>query len=269
MNRPAACLPLCLLCVTFVSFVVNSSSVLAQRKKGGEKAETPKVVVALPLAVEAGKATKLTVRGLRIDTVTEVRLHEPKSSGKVLGKATKVSVPANTPPQLVGDSQIEIEITLPAEAAGGSVSFSLVNPAGEGPPHALVIADDTPKLAEKEPNDGFRNAQPLAFPQVVEGTVGRPQDVDVFRFEGRAGRRVAFELQAARYGSALDGILTLYDGQGRVVAVNDDPPFRGDPKLEVSLPAAGTYYLSLIDANDQGGTTHAYRLLAKSASDDR
>ena len=49
-----------------------------------------------------------------------------------------------------------------------------------------------------------------------------PQDVDVFRFEGRAGQRVVAEVLAARLGSPVDSFLTVYDAQGRVLAANDD-----------------------------------------------
>jgi hypothetical protein len=252
---------ICLLCA-LRALCGESSSAFAQ-KKSADKKDAPQIVVALPLAVDAGKTTKLSVRGLRLDGVTEVRLHEPHSTGKVVSKASKVGVPNNTPPELVGDSQIDIEVTLPAEVPGTTLTFSLVSESGESKPHAVLVNDETPRVPEKEPNDGFRTSQPLAFPQIVEGTIGRDQDVDVFRFDARAGATYTFELQAARFGSRVDGVLTLYDAKGRVVAVSDDPPHHGDPKLEATLSAAGTYYLSLIDAHDSGGATHVYRLLAR------
>src|SRR5439155_9242842 len=100
-------------------------------------------------------------------------------------------------------------------------------------------------------------------PQVVDGMVSRPKDVDVFRFDGRAGRRLVFEVLAARHGSALDSILTLYDAAGREVASNDDTPGSVGSRLEVTVPRDGVYYLSLIDAHDQGGPAHVYRLVAR------
>ena len=84
---------------------------------------------------------------------------------------------------LVGDSEVEIEVTLPAEVAGGSVPFTLIGPGGESRPHAIVVHDGAPRMAEKEPNDGFRQAQPVVVPQVVEGSVSRPQ----LHFELRMG----------------------------------------------------------------------------------
>jgi len=66
---------------------------------------------------------------------------------------------------------------------------------------------------------------------------------------------------AARYGSALDSILTLYDADGHTVASNDDlDGTTTDSRLEVTLAKAGVYYVSLIDAHDTGGPAHVYRL---------
>jgi hypothetical protein len=123
-------------------------------------------------------------------------------------------------------------------------------------------------IAEKEPNNGFREAQPLTPGQQVQGAISQKQDVDVYRFEGRAGQHVVAEVLAARYGSALDSFLTLYDGEGRVLASNDDSDGSPDSRLELRLPRDGTYYLSVLDANDEGGPAHVYRLSLRSPPDD-
>ncbi len=237
-------------------------SLPAQPKKES-KDPPPRVIVAMPLAIDAGKTTKLMLRGQGIDTVTEIRVQEPKSSGKVVGKGKKVPVPNQANPAIVGDSEIDIEITLSMEVAGGTVPFSLIGPGGESKPHLLIVKDDTPIIAEKEPNDGFKQAQPITFPCIVEGSIKQGQDVDVFRFEGKQGEKYYFEVQANRFGSPVDGLLTLYDAEGRVVASVDDSPGSVDPIMTVTLTKSGTYYLSLIDAHDQGGAIFLYRLLAR------
>ena len=70
-------------------------------------------------------------------------------------------------------------------------------------------------------------------------------------------------MAAARYGSGLDAALTLYDAAGQQLASNDDRGDNLDPRLEVTLPRAGVYYLSLIDAHDTGGPAHVYRLVVR------
>jgi hypothetical protein len=87
--------------------------------------------------------------------------------------------------------------------------------------------------------------------------------VDVFRFEGKAGDKLLVEVRAGRSGSPLDAMLTLYDAGGRAVAADDDSAGGTDPKLEVTLPRDGAYYLAVIDAHDQGAVMFAYRLAVR------
>ncbi len=220
--------------------------------------DQPKLVVAIPLGVAPGKTSKLVVRGLKIDTATEIHVHDPKSTAKLLAKA-KVNVPNMEDPARVGDSQIEIEVTLPDDYPMGTLSLSVVTPTGESPPYRLLV-DAGPVTAEKEPNNSFKQAQAIPFPQSVDGVIEKPQDVDVFRFEGKEGQAVVIVVFAARYGSPLDSFLTLYTAEGQILASNDDHDGSPDSRIEVTLPKNGNYYVSVIDANDQGGPAHVYRL---------
>jgi hypothetical protein len=247
-------LPLCSLC--FCGFLLHA----ADEKKPDAK-DAPRVVVTVPLGILPGVPTRVTVRGVKLDTATEVRLTDPKATAKLLSKG-KVSLAKEQDPARFGDTQVEVEVTLPPEAAAGG-SFVVVTPAGESKPHQLLVETALPVVAEKEPNNGFQAAQPIALPQVVDGAIQQPQDVDVFRFEGKAGQHVLLEVLAARYGSVLDSILTLYDDAGREIASNDDAGGSADSRLEITLPHDSTYYVSLIDAHDQGGPTHVYRLVAR------
>ncbi len=90
-------------------------------------------------------------------------------------------------------------------------------------------------------------------------------DVDVYRFTGQAGQHLVLEVHAARYGSALDSRLTLYDGAGPEIASNDDADATPDSRLLVTLPETGSYLVSVMDAHDQGGPAHVYRLVVASA----
>jgi len=225
--------------------------------------DKPKVVVAIPLAVPPGATTKLTLRGVKIDTATEIHVHDPKSSAKLL-KKTKVGVGAQEDPNRVGDSQVEIEVTLPADYPMSTFSLSLVTPGGESEPYRLLV-DAEPAIAEKEPNNSFKQAQPIQLPQRIDGVIGQPQDVDVFRFEGKEGQQIVAEVFAARYGSPLDSFLTLYTAEGQIVASNDDMPGSSDSRIEATLPKTGVYYVSVLDANDQGGPAYVYRLVVRPA----
>jgi len=94
----------------------------------------------------------------------------------------------------------------------------------------------------------------------VQGRIDAAKDVDLYRFDGKAGQRVTIEVLAARYGSPLDALLTLYDVEGRILASCDDVAGSPDPRLETTLPRDGGYILGVIDANDEGSPMHLYRL---------
>jgi hypothetical protein len=233
----------------------------AEPKKPDDK--TPKVVMAAPLGLAAGKATKLLVRGLRLDTATEVHLHDPKGTAKILSKG-KAPLPNKEKDDVdrYGDTQIEIEATLSADYAGPIVTLTVVTPSGESAPHTLFV-DHAPVVAEKKPNNSFQKAQPVQLGQTIEGVVNPASDVGVFRFDGKQGQQVVLEVFAARYGSPLDSLLTLYDAGGRIVASNDDVDGTADSRVEATLPTTGAYYVSVVDANDVGSPSNIYRLVMR------
>ncbi len=246
-----------LFCLAASVALASAGAAAAQDAK-----DAPKVLLALPLGVPVGKPTKVTLRGLKLDAVTEVRWADPKVSAavKLLNKG-KAAVPDKMEAARVGDTQVEVEVTVTAEMPGAP-ALVVRTPAGESQAHPLLVETDVPVVAKKEPNGGFRQAQPLSLPCEVEGAIAQAQDVDVFRVEGKAGQTLTAEVLAARFGSALDPMLTLYDAAGRQLAFNDDAE-GSDSKLAFTLPRDGIYYLSLIDAHDTGGPLHVYRLLVR------
>lgn len=240
-------------CCTWITLV---HSVAAQPKPDPKTA--PQILVMVPLGVPVGTTSKVTLRGLRLDTAGEVRVKEPGITAKILSK-TKVGVPNQQDPTKLGDSQIEVEFKIPADFKGTTAECVVKTPQGESAAHRLLV-DAKTVLQEKEPNNGFRQAQSITVPAVVEGKISQPLDVDVFRIDAKAGQQLIIEIHAARHGSPLDSILTLYDSTGQIIASNDDFEGSPDSRIEVRLPQSGTYFISVLDAHDQGGPTHVYRL---------
>ena len=80
----------------------------------------------------------------------------------------------------------------------------VVTPNGETKPHLILLETTLPLIQEKEPNDGFRAAQAVVLPIVVEGSIGRPKDVDMVRFVGKKGQKLHAEVLASRFGSPLE-----------------------------------------------------------------
>jgi len=135
--------------------------------------------------------------------------------------------------------------------------------------------NQTPQpAAETEGNDTPPKAQVVALPATLGGCVGFPGDIDLFRFEGRAGQVVVAEVSARSEHSPLDALLRLRNGAGETVAWSDDEMEKrgplhvglglatqgADPRLEVPLPTDGTYWIEVSDARRHGGPDHVYRL---------
>ncbi len=103
---------------------------------------------------------------------------------------------------------------------------------------------------------------------IVNGRIDKSGDWDVFRFDGHAGEQIVAEVCARRLDSPLDSVLKLTDAAGRQLAFNDDHEDKGsglnthhaDALILATLPADGTYYIHLGDAQRQGGPEYAYRL---------
>jgi hypothetical protein len=221
----------------------------------------PKPLFALRLAAEAGKTTKLTLRGQRLDTATDVRVGEPKSSAKVVGKGRKTGVPNPLSAENVGDSEIDIEITLPNDVGGGSVPVSLIGPGGEGSAATILINGELPVVKEKEPNGGFAEAQPLTGHCCVEGVVRNAQDVDVYRIAGKRGQPLRIEIQARRAGSPLEAMLALSTEKGQLLAQGKIKD--GDPTIEYTPTSDAPLFATVIDSNDLGESFFVYRLLVR------
>ncbi len=242
--------------------IILESPAVAQDKKD-DKSTKPAVKLAVPLAVVAGSTTKVTIRGVRLDEASEVKAASDKAASdkaqiKLISKG-KATLPNMTDAAAVGETQVEIELTLSEEMTAADLTLVVVTSAGEASLVLPVVPKET-LFEDKEANDGFARAQPITAGKVLLGAIEKPKDVDVFRIDLAAGQKLVAEIHAARQGSPLDSIVTLFDSRRQIVATNDDQGGARDSRIEVSVAAPGTYFLSLIDAHDLGSPLHVYRL---------
>jgi len=163
--------------------------------------------------------------------------------------------------------------------------------------------DTLPDCNEIETNDGARDAQQIELPKIINGRINRAGDVDVFRFQGRAGDKIAAEVYARRLNSPLDSLVRLTDAsgnpstgsgseivEGRVVSLsnhvlawNDDHMIEdnhlyenadgllthhADSYLLAELPKDGEYFVQLTDSQNHGGQAYGYRLRIAPAQGD-
>lgn len=218
----------------------------------------PKIIVAIPLAIETGVPVKLTLRGHLLDQIAEVKVGTAELKAEIVSKG-KAAVPQNYDAKRVGETQVELKFTLPSETPSGRVSLVAVNADGASVPYEIVVAKGDELIQEKEPNDGFKTAQPISIGKTLVGTIHDQRNVDVFEIKGEAGQKLTISTVAQQTGSLMDPFLTLYDSAGQVVVGVDDNDGR-DAKLEMTLPKSGSYYITVQDANDAGGPHFVYLL---------
>ena len=128
--------------------------------------------------------------------------------------------------------------------------------------------DSLPECNEIEDDGNTEDAQHIALPQIINGRIGKPGDVDIFRFDANAGDEIVAEVYARRLNSPLDSLLWLSDANGKTLAYNDDNgdknvgllTHNADSYLRLRLPEKGTYFVHLADSQNHGGQDYGYRL---------
>lgn len=128
--------------------------------------------------------------------------------------------------------------------------------------------DALPERSDQEPNDQIGAAQAVTLPAIINGTIAKPGDTDVFSCAGRAGDELVAEVLGRRLGSPLDSVLKITDVDGKVLALNDDHEDVGsgltthhaDSYVRFKLPTDGVYYVHLADTQHKGGPGFPYRL---------
>jgi hypothetical protein len=150
------------------------------------------------------------------------------------------------------------EVTLPAD--GGDFVYR----SGDGPrlSNGVVLdVDDLPEFREAGPDDPPAAERIIPLPAVVNGRIGRPGAVSDWRFAARKGETLLLELRAAQLGSPLQGVLTVEDATGRELGRAEPAGGQLDPQLSFTVPADGTYRVSVRDRfRSRGGPAFAYRL---------
>lgn len=238
------------------------------------------ITAVAPLAISPGKAT-VTLVGVKVDEATAVLVGDAVGATPSTQPATapssqptahiplaqikgrgKVTVPKGAEAAQVGDASVDIELTVPDDTPDGELPLVLTAPSGRSAVVRLLVKRAGEMMDEKEPNNGFRDAQPIEPGKWVRGAISSPGDVDVFRLAGKSGQMLVAEVLAHRRHSLLDSLLVLYDDHGNVLAENDD--FNdADSLIRFTLPSDGTYFLSITDANDRGNPGFPYLLAIK------
>ena len=166
-----------------------------------------------------------------------------------------------------GDYTLEIRDVI-YRGRGDFVYRLTIGGPAPGPVSPPLPATDLPVVGEREPNGSREQAQPVTVPVAIEGRIRKPGGSAYYRFHERKGDKLVMEVEARRYGSPLDSILTLYNARNEVLAENDDwsDPLAGmtahqaDSRLVYTFTADADYFLRIRDVQAKGGEEYSYRL---------
>ncbi len=155
--------------------------------------------------------------------------------------------------------------TMPGGGAIRQAQLRQNNRRSNSVPYAV---DTLPECNEIEDNGTTEDAQHIVLPQIVNGRISKPGDVDIFRFDANAGDEIVAEVYARRLNSPLDSLLWLSDANGKVLGYNDDNgdknvgllTHNADSYLRLRLPETGSYFVHLADSENHGGPDYGYRL---------
>ncbi len=185
-----------------------------------------------PLGGQVGTSVEVALAGRHLGLPAGLEFDSPHlragpaSAGSDGGLLAAVHISANAPP--------------------GPHIATLRTPRGRSNSR-LFYVHETSAGRETEPNDTLPQAQPVELrPQTLHGMMPEIRDIDVFRFEARAGERWTFDLRSLEYGGFLENNLALLDADGRQVAFSDDrDDYLETPFVEHRFARSGTHYLRL------------------------
>lgn len=157
---------------------------------------------------------------------------------------------------------ISLKFTVAPDAAPGMREVRVVTAQGVSTAYLFEVGG-FPEIASAGTNSTPAQAQKLALPIVVNGTLNNNSERDYFSFDAKKGQRIAFNLKGFRLNAFaqtfFNPVLYLYDAKGKELAKNLGR-FGLDPAFEWTAPEDGTYNILVRDMLWRGSPASVYRL---------
>ena len=194
------------------------------------------------------------------DLDSRYRLHVGDFPRPSVAFPAGVPIQVETQVKLLGDAMGPIEKSIMLDGLTGETQDVAIAE-GRTPGIVRVRTSDFPNVAEQEPNDSLQSATPSQHGPLcaLNGILEKDGDRDYYQFEAEAGSAFEISVYAARIGSPVDSMLTLYGPDNRLLSSNDDGLIH-DSLLRFVANESGTYKLCVQDHLGRGGPTHVYRV---------
>lgn len=226
------------------------------------KPEAARVTAMEPAALMIGSKEAFKLRGFALKGASAIKFPSAEGVSVEIKESKDASQAKGLENKTVGDTQLDAEVALPAGLNTGAIDYVVVTPAGETTGKIMVVASDA-VVEEKEPNNGFREAQSVSTKQYVRASIQAEKDVDVFVFSAQANQR--YKATVTSGGPLLADLeINVYGERGQWLAASDDGESR-DPVAIFPTKSAGIVYLSVSSVHDLGGQWHSYHLTVEEA----
>jgi len=247
----------------FMGLVLTLAASLALPLRVVGQIIPPTISKIQPAGMERGRTVTFTIEGRSLSDAKDVLFDSPgikaKISGitavpeKITGPRAGVDTAAQVP---LGQKQTaKLEVTVAKEVEPGIHRFRIQTPFGTSN-MAVIAIGSLPEI-----NTGVAPEQ-IDLPATLIGTIAKPGEEHNYKFEGKAGEELVFQVVASQLGSKLNSLLVLHDPSGKILAKtgqNEDSP---DAVLSYKLPRQGSYTVSITDREKGGGSDHFYRVNA-------
>lgn len=213
----------------------------------------PEVKTVATMGVRAGRTTVVQIYGENL-APRQVTVRGPLTANLIGVKDTDAKLKGK------GSKEVSVAVTVPADCPRDNFDLVLVQPDGTKVNAAIAVVDDAAvEMPIKKPASTFAQAMPLPGPSIaITGTLDG-DTADLVRLDAKAGETWDISLLCGRAGSQLDPILRIRDAHhlSRMLSAGDK---KKDRHLLFHVPADGTYYIEITEAEARGGPSYDYRL---------
>ncbi len=224
----------------------------------------PEIGYVFPAGGRAGETIEVLLGGYDWTSDVDLLPHDAGVSIAVTGPASPVLIP--DPPHLFGfkarandrpcPREFPARVTIPPGLAPGLHRFQVANANGASPPGFFHVS---PHPAIVEARVGAATQELPALPLVIDGRLGRNEEIDRYAFTAPAAGPVWIDVVARRLLSPLHATLRVIDSAGKVLLDVADTAGR-DVSAAFVARAGERYRLELGDVDHGGDRSSVYRV---------
>ena len=227
----------------------------------------PTLTSVFPQGGQQGRSVEVTLTGTNLGTATAVWFSGKGMTAEIREKTGQAAVVFNgvgVSGSIPSDAQLLAFVTIAPDAPLGIQQIRAVTPYGVSNAGSFVVGNLREITEEKTEESGAEGSSTmeadwLALPVTVNGTIASIDDEDSFTFQLKKDTRLICEVAAQQIGSLLDSYLVLRNTNGTEVA-NSGLGDGFDSVLDYIALETGKYTLYIRDIRYRGGDGYGYRL---------